>query len=254
MRRVFLLINIAFMLVVFITAGLVAQQGGKGRPQRPDRSIKAPQGSKQNSKEKGNGEEEAKKPKPLPSDPRLLAFHKDFVIKATKLAQEYERNHDWGKARSCYEEILKLVPNEPQTQQRLEQILEKEATADRKVMEIFANRDWQDTGVVVQAGKPVRIRASGTWTFKMSHNLSPSGMQIPKELRDFNLGALVGVVNAGDPEAAKPFLVGEEYEFTATENGRLLLRMYDSDVSDNQGKITVEVTGTFGTGKMKDER
>jgi len=224
----------AFLLIVLLslsTVGPILAQG----PNRGDRSERAK-----------DGDDKPPKPKPLPTDQRLLALHRDFVIKAEKLAADYERQKDPAKARACYEEILKLVPDYPKARQALAQLIEREATADRKVLDIHSNRDWQDTGVIVVEGKPVRIVTEGSWTFNMSHKLSPTGMTIPKELRDFNLGSLIGVINGGNPKEVKPFFVGERLEFIAERSGRLMLRMYDSDVSDNVGKISVEITGTFG--------
>jgi hypothetical protein len=124
-----------------------------------------------------------------------------------------------------------------------------EATTDRKQIVVAANKGWQDTGVILQEGKPVIIEAKGTWTFKMSHQPGPEGLEIPKELRDFNLGALIGVIVTGpDPKEFKPFLIGERKEFTADKSGRLMLRMYDIDPTDNQGQINVQVQSTFAKG------
>jgi hypothetical protein len=43
--------------------------------------------------------------------------------------------------------------------------------------------------------------------------------------------------------------VGASSEFTPEKAGRLFLRMYDSDPSDNAGKLNVEIRGTFEKGK-----
>ena len=78
--------------------------------------------------------------------------------------------------------------------ERLQRIHEQESTAERVVLDVFADRPWQDTGVIVIEGKPVRIEARGEWTFRMIYKLPAEGMEIPEKLRDFNLGALVGVI------------------------------------------------------------
>ena len=49
----------------------------------------------------------------------------------------------------------------------------------------------------------------------------------------------------------KPFFVGSGHEFSARRNGKLLLRMYDADPSDNTGKLQVTITGSFATGGQK---
>jgi hypothetical protein len=91
----------------------------------------------------------------------------------------------------------------------------------------------------------VHITVSGTWTLKMTHELGPDGMEIPEELRDFNLGSLVAGINTGDPEEWEPFTVGRDYRFTAQQSGKLMLGMWDSEHSDNQGKLEVTIEGTF---------
>ena len=183
----------------------------------------------------------------LPSDPRLLALHKDFVVKAEKLATEYENKRDIEKARVVYEEILKLVPGYPKAVAALEKINQQELSADRAVFSCLANKSWQDTNVRTVAGKPIQISAGGTWTVKIEHDLGGNGMEIPKELRDFNLGSLVGVIDtgSGQVEDFRPFLIGESYEFVAEETGRLMLAMWDTDHSDNTGKLSVTIRGTF---------
>ena len=49
-----------------------------------------------------------KKPS-LPVDPQLLGLHKEFVVKAEKLAIEYERKKQFDKAREVYESMVRLV-------------------------------------------------------------------------------------------------------------------------------------------------
>ncbi len=191
-------------------------------------------------------------PPPRPTDPKLIELHKEFLGKAQKLAEDYERKKQHDKAREVYEAILRLVPNLPQAEEALTKIREAEATTDKKQITISASKGWQDTGVVLQEGKPVIIEAKGAWTFKMSHQLNPDGIEIPKELRNFNLGALIGVIVSGpDPKEFKPFHVGEKKEFTAERTGRLMLRMYDTDPTDNVGQLSVQVQSTFVGGKTK---
>jgi hypothetical protein len=187
----------------------------------------------------------------LPSDKRLLAIYKEFIVETLKVARDYEKNKDIEGARTCYEQILKLVPNHPATKKALEDISEKELSKEVKKLNINANEGWQNTGVDLIEGKPISITAEGTWTFKMSHQLGPKGMAIPEELKEFNLGSLVGAIlkEGSDKNEVKPFAVGEEVTFTAEQSGRLYLKMHDSDPSDNSGRMSVVVRGTFGKGK-----
>lgn len=194
---------------------------------------------------KGKDEPPAAKTRPLPDDKRLLALHLDFVKRAEQLAKEYESDKDWGKARAVYEEILKLVPQYPPAQSRLAQIIEREASAKTVTVTIKANEAWQDTGIDLIAGKPIAIVASGTWVFHLKVDTSAEGLSIPKELRDFNPGSLIGLIPEQEAGKAKPFQVGSGKQFLAERSGRLFLRMYDTDPSDNSGQLKVEIRGTF---------
>jgi len=200
------------------------------------------QGQGQGGKGKRNQEEEEMR---LPSDPRLLELHRDFVLKAGKLATEYEAKKDYDKARDVCYEILKLVPRYPAAKSMLAKLDGIEATAEKLNIEIQANKTWQDTGVIIQEGKPFAISATGEWNFKLEHKLTPDGMDVPKEFRDFRLGSLIGVIDTGDPKEARPFFIGAGMERKADRSGKLYLQMHDSDHRDNAGKISVEIRGTF---------
>ena len=195
-------------------------------------------------KKKDNEKEEEKGPD-YPGDPELLKIHQEFVAKTVKLAKDYERKQETEKARECYERILKLLPRLPQAEEALAKIKAKELNADKKKMTVNANDGWQDTGVDVLEGKPVAIEVSGHWVFKMTQEVDADGMEIPEELREFNLGSLIGMIQTPGEKEIKPFLVGKGAEFTPEKSGRLLLRMYDADPSDNTGRLNVEIHGTF---------
>lgn len=130
----------------------------------------------------------------LPDDQRLLEVHQAFVRGATKLAQEYVQKKELDKAIACYREILRLVPNYGPAQAALAKIIGKQATAKRVVIDVMANKGWQDSGVDVIEGKPVMIRADGHWKMNMHYPVGGDGIEIPEELRKFNLGALIGIV------------------------------------------------------------
>lgn len=186
------------------------------------------------------------KPYQLPSDERLKNIHEKFVTDAMKLAAEYEKAGQHDKARDCYSEILRLVPIFTPATEKIAKIKEKEMTAENKKFDVYANRDWQDAGIQLIEGRPVTIRANGQWTIKMNYNVEADGLEIPKELRDFPLGALIAkVADSPDEKEVKPFLVGKEKTFEAPTNGRLFLRIYDSDTLDNMGRVFVTVEGSF---------
>ncbi|MGC3965897.1 MAG: hypothetical protein QM775_00550 [Pirellulales bacterium] len=217
--------------------GMQGGQGTQGGMNRgPGGQQRGPGGNR-------GGEESTFK---LPDDARLLTIHKNFVDAAEKLAGEYERANQTDKARDCYTEILRLVPSYSPAADKLNKIKEKEATAEKKLVDVLGNKGWQDTGINVIAGKPLSIRANGEWVMKMTYTLSPDGIEIPKELRDFPLGSLVGAISeSADLSEAKVFLVGSEKSIEPNVTGRLYLRMYDSNPDDNTGRLGVIVEGTF---------
>jgi hypothetical protein len=190
----------------------------------------------------------------LPADDKLMGLYLNFVRDAEKLAKDYEVSGKTEQARAVYLEILKLVPNYKPAKDKLEQFHEKEATADKKTVEVFANRGWQETGITTIAGKPIAITASGTWTCKVNQEVGPDGLQVSEELKDCAIGSLVGVVvpppekdrNGRTKEVKlQPFSVGAEKQLTPSVAGKLMLRIYDLKTADNSGKLKAEIVGTF---------
>lgn len=243
------------IMAIGLTCALVVgsvwaqQQPPKGK--RPPTSPNDPKNNKDPEKDKTDKQaEEARLLKRLDKvkgDAQLVAIHTEFIRKAETLAKDYEKKKQDDKARLCYEEILRLVPTYSPAQDAMQQIKDKEAKAEEKIFDVLANKDWQDTGITLLEGKPISIQAAGTWTFVISEQLTADGIPIPEQLRDFNLGALIGMVATGDPKDIRPFFIGTSTQFTAEKGGRLYLRMYDNDPKDNVGKLSVKVVGTFRT-------
>lgn len=242
MQRVFGLRAPAQCLPAFGAAALILMACAE-----PLAAQQQPRQPRNNGGQGGNQAGGNRKPQvELPDDPKLLEIHKNFVLAAEKLAGDYERGGQIDKARNCYTEILRLVPTYTPAEDKLAKIKEKEATADKKLIDVYANKGWQDTGIQVLAGRPISFHSTGQWTFKMTYNLQADGLEIPKELRDFPLGAMIGLIaDSTDDKDAKPFLVGTNKSFDAPKSGRLFLRIYDSDPEDNTGRIGVVVEGTF---------
>jgi hypothetical protein len=230
---------------------LWAQRPGRRGTQQPDQTQTEPtQDPNQDPNQKT--EEENKEPEAkLPDDPKLLQVYEQFVLHAEKLAADYIKNDQLDKARACYEEIVRLVPSYSKGKQGLEEIKQRQATFMRANVSIYANKGWQDTGIMVAEGKPFQIYATGKWNFRLSHEVSADGMEVPKELRDFNPGSLVGKIEDGDPKGNKPFFVGSNYSHTPNKTGKLLLCMYDADPSDNVGEMKVVITGSFAAGGQR---
>jgi hypothetical protein len=189
------------------------------------------------------------------TDPELMDLHLDFIKKTEKLAGKYEKEKSWSKAKDCYDQILKLAPQYPPAKAKVEQLLQMEAQAQSQTIVLSAAEKWKDTGITLLEDRPVTIRANGTWTFRLTGEVGPAGLKIPEDLREFDPGCLVGMIvppEVNDPKKdLKPFMIGSEKQFLAPKTGRLFVQMYDNDVRDNEGELTIEIRGTFQTEEFK---
>ncbi|RIK79862.1 MAG: hypothetical protein DCC68_12110 [Planctomycetota bacterium] len=237
--KAFVLAVVVASLVAFVSATLA---------QRPDRP-RPNQGPRQPNREnQGPAKGE------LPADEKLMGLYLNFVRDAEKLAKDYEAAGKTEQARGVYLEILKFAPNYKPAKDKLEQFREKEETADKKSVEVHANQGWQETGITTVPGKLLTITATGTWTCKINQEVGPEGLQVSEQLKDCNVGSLVGVVVPPPEKDAsgrtkdvvlQPFSVGAEKQFTPSIAGKLMFRIYDIKTADNSGKLKVEVMGTF---------
>lgn len=181
----------------------------------------------------------------LPADPRLVELHREFVTKAEKLGDEYARKKDWEKARVVFGEVIKLVPNYKPAVEKLKVINGELSNANKKVVTVEAKEGWQDTGIDVTEGSPLVFRAEGEWL--LVHESDANGLEIPREIRDYKLGSLIGVVakSATPDKDTVPFTIGTQKQMTVPQTGRLLLKMHDLNNEDNRGQVRVEITGNF---------
>ena len=176
----------------------------------------------------------------MPADPQLQTLHREFITKTEKLAVEYERKKQFDKAREAYQSIVRLVPDYPAGNQGLARILNSQSAKDRRIARVQANRDWQDSGVDLIEGMPVKIEVKGTW--KVVVECGPDGSEIPKDQRPQNsqirFGSLIAVVanNSAELAKAKPMRIGAGKEFVAPKSGKLFFRMFDIDPRDNEGR------------------
>ena len=187
----------------------------------------------------------------------------EFVSRALRLAAQYEAAGDFDRAKKWLRTVLEVSPEEKRARERLKELEERELSQNRVVVRVLANKGWQDTGVIVFAGRPVAIAARGEWVFRMVHTVGPDGMRIPKEWREFPLGALIGAIQPLNMQAeegrrgskkgkaelpqVKPFLVGSKKVVTPSYTGRLFLKIHDSDESDNAGNLVVQLSGYLKT-------
>jgi hypothetical protein len=185
----------------------------------------------------------------LPDDPQLLSLHKEFIAKAERLAAEFERKKQLDKAREVYESMVRLVPKYAVAEEGLNRVLGSQRFQDRKLVNVAANQLWQDSGAVLQEGMPVHVEIKGTW--KVVYETGPEGIEIPQEMRPkdgrIKLGTLIAVIANSPSELveANPFVLENGKDFTARQTGRLYLRMFDVDPSDNEGAMYVLIQSTF---------
>jgi hypothetical protein len=189
------------------------------------------------------------------NDPELNKLHTAFFKDAEKLAMKYEKDKQWSRAKDCYAQMLKLVPQHQGAKAKYEQLLQMEASAQGHVLVLGATETWKDTGIVVIEDRPVTIRASGTWAFRLAADVSAAGLKFPEELREFDPGCLIGMIVPPDvkdiKKEVKPFLIGTEKQLIAPKTGRLYVQMYDNNVADNEGELTIEIRGTFQADEFK---
>jgi hypothetical protein len=199
--------------------------------------------------------------KPKDLDKQHDDLLRDFSARSHKLALQYQQSGNHDKAKETLNLLLKVAPNDDQAKNLLEKISKQELSENKKTLKVLANQSWQKTGVVVFEGKPVSIEAKGEWVFKMNRSVSGDGMEVPEDMKQFPLGALIGYVEAVEPAvrgtakdaAAKkdkpkekkdrPFLVGAQKVFTPQSTGMLYLKMHDSDPADNAGQLAVTISG-----------
>lgn len=187
----------------------------------------------------------------ISNDPEIRKLQAAFVKDAEILAKKYEKEKDFSKARDVYQEILKIAPAHQQANQRMSEIMQYEMAAKSHKFSISAKDDWQDTGVTAIEDRPLNIRATGKWTLRIEAQIGPEGMPIAKELRDFDPGCLVGMIEGPDKDDNKPFVIGAEKQFIPKVSGKLLMRIFDNDTRDNDGSVDVEVMGMFDSDKLE---
>lgn len=186
----------------------------------------------------------------MPKDPQLLNLHREFITKTEKLAMEYERKKQFDQAREAYQSIVRLVPDYTGGNQGLARVLTYQTSQDRKIVKVQADQTWQDSGVTLTAGMPVKIEVKGVW--KVVVESGAEGIEIPKDMRPqdgrIRWGTLIGTIVSGPSELAeaKPIRLESGTEFVTNNSGKLYLRMFDIDPSDNEGELLVLVQSTFG--------
>jgi PA-IL-like protein. len=107
---------------------------------------------------------------------------------------------------------------------------------------VEANRQWTDTGLVVQPGERISFGTNGTISFGRDMNTGADGdKNLPPRanypVRDMAVGGLIGRVGNG-----RAFAIGStRTPITMPAGGRLFLGVNDDDLSDNSGGFDVEI-------------
>ena len=117
-------------------------------------------------------------------------------------------------------------------------------------VEIFADDEWQSSGMIVKPGQLLTIQASGNWKHVESEASYGSGgiesMDTNSVLPSASIGSLIGRIANG-----QPFEIGTRKTLTADRAGPLYLSMNDSIgmFGDNQGSLVVHLgLNTCGAG------
>lgn len=116
------------------------------------------------------------------------------------------------------------------------------AQGDLADLRVYAYRDWQSSGVHVNAGDRVSMRADGSWLYTPKEYNGPEGHPIypaPTFYPDphARAGALLGRVG----ESGQEFIVGRRRRIDVTKDGMLYFRINDDILSDNDGYVTVDI-------------
>ena len=126
----------------------------------------------------------------------------------------------------------------------------EKALLGKKTVKVSSTESWVDTGFDLEAGQTVQIKAHGEVFINEDTVSTPNGVDDPKVnavtkllfraknvVYDAGHGALIGKIG----EEGNPFLVGEEFTFSAESAGRLYLGVNDKDVKNNRGEYVAKI-------------
>ena len=112
---------------------------------------------------------------------------------------------------------------------------------------VYANRDWQNTGIVAHAGDTVSIvYLQGQWNawpgnYPDSDGNGPQGIDTTctcdQPLAGYSTQGLIGRIGSG-----APFFVGDNKTLQAPSSGNVELRIDDDVLSDNTGSLQMRIT------------
>jgi hypothetical protein len=122
-------------------------------------------------------------------------------------------------------------------------------TGGGQSIDVPGDSEGTDTGINLRRGDRVTINASGfIYPVERGNRTTPDGMRVFSSARqsfplpDANQGALIGYIRLNDGTTTRPFNIGSQRTFTATDDGRLFLLINDDDYRDNTGSFSVRIT------------
>jgi hypothetical protein len=108
---------------------------------------------------------------------------------------------------------------------------------------VQGTQQWTSAGVVVRRSEWLTVKATGEVRLSGDPNdiATPSGVRQQRfdpraPLPNVLAGALIGRIGNG-----RPFGIGTDNRFQASDNGQLFLGINDSNTSDNQGSFQVDI-------------
>jgi hypothetical protein len=185
-----------------------------------------------------------------------------FIKEAEELANGYFEAGDYDKSRILLRSIQALDPNHPQLDAKLKRLDEESITSNAVELEVNSHDGWVPANILVSQGKPIRIKAEGSYKLSIAGTLGPAGLpggKSPMEFAgDLPIGALIGYVpdpnadpnaepmegNEKDKKKERAFFIGGGCDYVPTRTGPLMLRINCPD-NKNTGKIKVQITGTL---------
>jgi hypothetical protein len=192
-------------------------------------------------------------------DAKANEIQTGFIKNAEELANDYYEAGDYDKARILLKSIQALEPEHPNLDTKLKRLDEESLVSNELDLDVNSHGGWEAAGIILTEGKPIRIKAEGTYKLAVAGTLGPAGLPVGNPLEfagDLPVGALIGVVmntdntprddkeKERDKKKDRPFLIGEGCDYTPVRTGPLLLRI-NAPENKNTGKVKVQISGNL---------
>ncbi|MDE2227777.1 MAG: hypothetical protein KGL11_01890 [Alphaproteobacteria bacterium] len=111
-------------------------------------------------------------------------------------------------------------------------------------VEIFANKDWQGTGVIVEPGFTYKVTAAGRWTIGQLCGMSDAdavGLNPLCKNDPEHLGVPASTLIGRIGQDGKPFGVGSNTLLKPSAKGELFLTIYTRKLAFASGSLKVDI-------------